>query len=175
MEGRRGEGWRDGDVRTLHFVACGRPLLYMVHMIHMRQRRKTVGHIFGANLMVVVCPGGGGVPRPQGCPHGWWWWWCALVVAVVVVCRATQNCPKLLSGPNEKMPLNSRTCQPDRCREGGPRQGAKGKDRDARGRQGGMNRGGRERVPPQRLKCCREWSSGTLAEQKMLTLVRQGQ
>ena len=62
----------------------------------------------------------------------------------------TQNCPKLLSGPNEKMPLNSRTCQPDRCREGGPRQGAKGKDRDARGRQGGMNRGGRERVPPQR-------------------------
>ena len=87
----------------------------------------------------------------------------------------TQNCPKLLSGPNEKMPLNSRTCQPDRCREGGPRQGAKGKDRDARGRQGGMNRGGRERVPPQRLKCCREWSSGTLAEQKMLTLVRQGQ
>ena len=87
----------------------------------------------------------------------------------------SQNCPKLLSGPNEKMPLNSRTCQPDRCREGGPRQGAKGKDRDARGRQGGMNRGGRERVPPQRLKCCREWSSGTLAEQKMLTLVRQGQ
>ena len=62
----------------------------------------------------------------------------------------TQNCPKLLSGPNEKMPLNSRTCQPDRCREGGPRHGAKGKDRDARGRQGGMNRGGRERVPPQR-------------------------
>ena len=62
----------------------------------------------------------------------------------------TQNCPKWLSGPHEKMPLNSRTCQPDRCREGGPRQGAKGKDRDARGRQGGMNRGGRERVPPQR-------------------------
>ena len=38
------------DVRTLHFVACGRPLLYMVHMIHMRRSRKTVGHIFVANL-----------------------------------------------------------------------------------------------------------------------------
>merc|ERR1712115_271037 len=73
------------------------------------------------------------------------------------------------------MRLNSRTCQPGRCREGGPRQGARGKDRDERGRQGGINRGGRERVPPQRLKCCREWSSGTLAEQKMLRLVRQGQ
>ena len=66
-----------------------------------------------------------------------------------------KKCPskkmkKCLSGPHDKMPLNSRTCQPDRCREGGPRHGAKGKDRDARGRQGGMNRGGRERVPPQR-------------------------
>ena len=40
----------------------------------------------------------------------------------------SQNCPKWLSGPNEKKPLNSRTCQPDRCREGGPRHGAKGKD-----------------------------------------------
>ena len=64
--------------------------------------------------------------------------------------EATQKCPKWLPGPHEKMPRNSRACQPDRCREGGARPGAKGEDRDARGRQGGRNRGGRERVPAHR-------------------------
>ena len=57
---------------------------------------------------------------------------------------------KWLPGQHEKMPLNSRACQPDRRREGGTRRGAKGEDRDARGRQGGIKRGGRERVPAHR-------------------------
>ena len=61
---------------------------------------------------------------------------------------ATQNCPNRLSGANEKMPLNSRTCQPDRCREAGPRRGARGKDKQERGRQEGTSRGGGEQRLP---------------------------